>query len=70
MKTLTKSQSRVLEFISNFQYENLCSPYIKEISDHFGWKSKNSAVKHLKALEQKKHLSFYKGRIQFLYDFK
>lgn len=54
---LTEKQELVLNFIESYQLEHGKSPTIKEMKEHFGVKSDNSILKHLKALVEK-------GRIQ------
>lgn len=53
MKEITKKQQSVLAFIEKYQFKNGSSPTIKEMREHFGFKSDNSILKHIKALERK-----------------
>lgn len=53
---LTKKQARVLAFIQAQQQSGL-SPTMREICDHFGFKSPNAATDHVKALRRKGYLA-------------
>jgi repressor LexA len=52
MKLSTK-QRAVLYFIDGYAAENRVSPTLYEIQEAFGWKSLNSVVNHVRALELK-----------------
>jgi repressor LexA len=53
---LTKKQARVLAFIQAQQQSGL-SPTMREICDHFGFRSPNAATDHVKALRRKGYLA-------------
>lgn len=53
---LTEKQEAVLNFIEEYQLQFGKSPTIREMREHFGVKSDNSILKHLKALEEKGYL--------------
>ena len=53
---LTKKQTRVLAFIQARQ-ESGMSPTMREICDHFGFRSPNAATDHVKALRRKGYLA-------------
>ena len=55
--SLTKRQTEVLRFITDFQRERGMPPTRHEIAGHFGWKSDNAAEDHIKALRKKGALS-------------
>ncbi|MCK0552536.1 LexA family transcriptional regulator [Pantoea ananatis] len=56
MEQLTNTQQRTINFIQSFIRENGLSPTIAEIAEGMGWKSPNSAVNHINALERKGYL--------------
>lgn len=56
MKSLTKKQRDVLEFMRGFNSERGYAPSIKEIGDHFGWSSPATVHQHLKALAAKGYI--------------
>lgn len=53
---ITEKQEAVLHFIEDFQMKFGKSPTIREMREHFGVKSDNSILKHLRALEAKGYL--------------
>lgn len=53
MKDPTAKQLAVLSFIRSFITEHHYPPTMREINEHFGWKSTNAAFTHLDALEHK-----------------
>ncbi len=53
MKTLTKRQKEILDFLQNFIEKKQFSPSYKEIRDHFGFSSLASVHKFIKALAKK-----------------
>ena len=55
--TLTATQSAVLHFIRSRLDANGYGPTIREIGQHFGWRSPNGVMCHLKALEKKGAIS-------------
>ncbi len=50
---LTEKQEAVLKFIEQYQMSYGKSPTIREMKEHFGLRSDNSILKHLRALEEK-----------------
>jgi len=54
---LTEKQEAVLKFIEEYQLEHGKSPTLKEMREKMGVSSDNSVLKHLKALEEKGHIS-------------
>ena len=57
MEVLTKQQERVLRFIKNHFRKFGYPPTIREIGDHIGAKWNHGVERHLRALEQKGHIS-------------
>jgi len=53
MPPLTKRQSAVLKFICAYISRHKFPPSIREIGNHFGIRSPNGVVCHLRALENK-----------------
>jgi repressor LexA len=53
---ITEKQEAVLNFIEEYQLQFGKSPTIREMREHFGVKSDNSILKHLKALQEKGYL--------------
>lgn len=53
MKTLTKRQNEVLEFLLGEQRAGRPTPTIQELTDHFGFSSTRASRDHLNALERK-----------------
>ena len=62
MKNITQRQQEILDFImTHFRQENFW-PSIREIQFHFGFKSTNAVMGHLRALEKKGCISRDMGR--------
>jgi repressor LexA len=53
MTTLTKRQQEVLDFVRNTQATLGTSPTLREICEHFGFRSPKAAADHLTALQRK-----------------
>jgi repressor LexA len=53
MTTLTKRQQEVLDFVRNTQASLGTCPTLREICDHFGFRSPKAAADHLAALQRK-----------------
>jgi repressor LexA len=53
MTTLTKRQQEVLDFVRNTQASEGTCPTLREICDHFGFRSPKAAADHLTALQRK-----------------
>ena len=62
MEALTKQQGRVLKFIQAYSKKCGYPPTIREIGDHIGTKWSHGVERHLKALEQKGHLTRVRDR--------
>ncbi len=55
-KGLTKRQRQVFEFICNVIREESRPPTVREVADHFGFRSPKAATDHLDALERKSYI--------------
>ena len=55
-KPLTKRQGEIFDFIETYIDENNRPPTIQDIKDTFGFRSPQSVVDHLTALEKKGHI--------------
>lgn len=53
MKSITKRQAEVLDFIRTYRHENGYPPTRRNITDKFGFRSPNAAEEHLRALDRK-----------------
>ncbi len=53
---LTKQQTRIYRYLETYLRQNGRPPSYHEIQEHFGFRSLNSVVKHLKQLERKGYL--------------
>ena len=62
MKELTYRQQEVFYFIKNHERQNGYWPSIREIQETFGFKSTNSVMGHLRALEKKGCLERIRGQ--------
>lgn len=62
MKDLSAKQSALLTFLVDFAAEYGFPPTIRELCDHFGFKSLNTAHFHLRALERKGYLQVHPGK--------
>jgi repressor LexA len=60
-KGLTDRQREVLEYIRHAMREDGRPPTVREISDHFGFRSPKAASDHLTALERKGYISRQSG---------
>ncbi len=61
-QTLTARQSEIRDFISDHLTQENIVPTIAEIREAFGLASNTGVVDHLKALEQKGHIRYHRGR--------
>lgn len=52
-KPLTKRQGEVLDFIKNYLARYSVSPTIRDIAEHFGFRSHNAAAQHVQLIEAK-----------------
>ena len=62
MKELTYRQQEVLGYIQLHMREKGTWPSFREIEEHFGFKSTNAVMGHLKALERKGYISRVPGQ--------
>ncbi len=53
MKSITKRQAEVLDFIRTYRQDNGYPPTRRNITDEFGFRSPNAAEEHLRALDRK-----------------
>lgn len=58
---LTPRQAEILAFLETYQAAEGWPPTRKEIAEHFGFRSLNSAEDHIKALEKKGYLTTLAG---------
>lgn len=61
MKSLTKKQKILLDYLADFEQENGFMPSYKEIGDEMGLSSKATVWEHLKNLKEKGYLNFVRG---------
>ena len=66
MKTLTRKQQQLLDFIQKWQQTEGATPTYQEIADQFGFRSVNSVTGHVRLLRQKGHLAFEPGKARSL----
>ena len=66
MKTATKIQQRILNFIENEQQRGQPTPTHREIADYFGFQSTRAAACHLEALKKKGLLATQAGKARAL----
>jgi repressor LexA len=57
MTSLTDRQQQVLDFIRQVRERDDCSPSLREIAQHFGFRSMKAAADHVSALRRKGALS-------------
>jgi repressor LexA len=62
MENLSSKQERVLEFLVNFNTDHGFPPTIRELCQHFGFKSLNTAHFHLRSLERKGYIQVHPGK--------
>ena len=62
MDTLTKRQQQILDFIQRYQLTRSESPSLREIAGHFGFRSMNAALDHVRTLRRKGFLAHSPGR--------
>ena len=53
MIKLSPRQKEVLNYLHHYRRNYHCSPAYREMAEHFGWASLQSASNHLRALEAK-----------------
>ncbi len=59
---LTARQQEVLDCIKDFIHATGMAPTRAEIAERMGFRSKNAAADHLRALERKQHIKLYNDR--------
>ncbi len=62
MENLSSKQEQVLKFLVDFNENNGFPPTIRELCNHFGYKSLNTAHFHLRALEKKGYIQIHPGK--------
>lgn len=62
MNKLTSRQNEILDFLQFYQKERATWPSFREILAHFGFRSTNAVMGHLRALERKGFLSRVHGQ--------
>jgi len=62
MEDLTGKQEQVLKFLIDFNAEHGFPPTIRELCEHFGFKSLNTAHFHLRSLEKKRYIQIHPGK--------
>ena len=66
MTELTKRQRQVLDFVQSGQRAGRSSPTLREIAEHFGFKSSRAAADHVGALKRKGFLESDAGKARTL----
>ena len=66
MTGLTRPQQRVLDFIQGEVHAGRAGPTLREIADHFGFRSHRAAACHLEALKRKGFLESESGKARSL----
>ena len=64
---LTTAQRKVLDYVIAYRDEHQCPPSRWDISEHFGWRSMNSAQEHLEALEKKGFVKLIPSRARGIF---
>jgi repressor LexA len=62
MEDLSSKQGQVLTFLIDFNEKNGFPPTIRELCDHFGFRSLNTAHFHLRSLEKKGYIQIHPGK--------
>ena len=62
MEDLSEKQGQVLKYLTDFNIKHRFPPTIRELCDHFGFKSLNTAHFHLRSLEKKGHIQIHPGK--------
>lgn len=62
MKGLTYRQEEILGYLQLYQREHGTWPSFREIEEHFGFRSTNAVMGHLRALERKGYISRVPGQ--------
>lgn len=66
MHSLTERQQEILEFIEKHQAEQGSAPSLREIAEHFHFKSMTAALCHVRALKEKRFLASVPRRARSL----
>ena len=62
MENLSSKQGQVLTFLIDFNAQNGFPPTVRELCDHFGFRSLNTAHFHLRSLEKKGYIQIHPGK--------
>ncbi len=62
MKQMTQRQAEILEYLREFIRREGFWPSIRDVQDHFGFRSTNAVMGHLRALERKGCMSRIPGQ--------
>jgi repressor LexA len=62
MENLSSKQGQVLTFLMDFNAQYGFPPTIRELCNHFGFKSLNTAHFHLRSLERKGYIRIHPGK--------
>lgn len=62
MENLSSKQAQVLTFLMDFNAEHGFPPTIRELCDHFGFRSLNTGHFHLRSLEKKGYIQIHPGK--------
>jgi repressor LexA len=66
MHGLTRKQQQIVDFILNCQHKGTIVPSFQEIADHFGFRSPNAVMGHIRRLRAKGALTGEPGRARSL----
>jgi repressor LexA len=66
MLTLTRQQQKIVEFLQKFQQTHGSMPTMQEITDHFGFRSRNAVPAHLRLLRKKGVITSEPGKARSL----
>jgi len=66
MQDLTRAQQRVLDFIQTEVHASRPNPTLREIANHFGFRSHRAAACHLEAIKRKGFLASDPGKARSL----
>ena len=62
MKDLTREQKKVFDFVIACKDKHGAPPTVREIGEHFGYKSPNNASQHLSLIEKKGYIRRIAGK--------
>jgi repressor LexA len=62
MMELTKIQRKIVDFVGRARARSDAPPTVREIAQHFGFKSPNNVAQHLRLIEKKGHLRRNPGK--------